>query len=186
MGNTFLSVLRWLKRILLPERGPRLAFWKWLHRRIDPFLARMLSRSARHSTTVMGVSIFIMRGDEGQALGRITQALEYVARSPRHFSRLRRTVTMIGVGAPTIRHGGYVPELRACHLAIDELRVHSIPALAATLVQAVTEARLRRAVFDRRAATPQEVARLPLLRAHASTDFLDRAQAKCGSGLASA
>ena len=131
----------------------------------------------------MGVSLLIMSGNEERARARIAQTLEYVARSPRHFSRLRRTLAMIGVGAPTIRHGRYVPQVRACHLASHELEVHSIPALAAVLVHAVTEARLRQAVFDRRAATPAELQRLPILCARASTDFLDRAQASTSSGL---
>jgi hypothetical protein len=177
---------RWLKRVLWPQRGPLLTFWKWLHRHIDPHLARALSKSARNGPAIMGVPLLIMGGNEESARARIAQALEYVARSPRHLSRLRRTLAMIGVGAPTIRHGRYVPELGACHLATHELHVHSIPALAATLVHAVTEARLRRAVFDRRTGTPEELQRLPLLCARASTDFLDRAQAWMSSGLTSA
>ena len=131
----------------------------------------------------MGIPIFVMAGEETPIRVRLTEVLAYVARSPRHFSRLRRTLTHIGVGAPTIRHGRYVPQIGACNLAVHELQVHSIPALAATLVHAVTEARVRRAVFDRRTATSEEWSRLPVLCLRASADFLDYTQHHAGSGL---
>jgi len=181
-----ISMNRWLRRLLYPLRGPLRVFWIWLHRQLDPLAARVFLSRAQRNPAVMGVAVVVMRGDEGQAVARITQVLEYVARSPRHFSRLCRTIAVIGVGAPPISHGRFVPKLRACHLAVRELQVHSIPALAATLVHAATEARLRRAVFDRRAGTAGEWSRLRVLCARASTEFLDRAQARSASGLSSA
>src|SRR2546430_10297918 len=134
----------------------------------------MIRRPPR-STLFPYTTLFRSRGDEGQAVARITQVLEYVARSPRHFSRLCRTIAVIGVGAPPISHGRFVPKLRACHLAVRELQVHSIPALAATLVHAATEARLRRAVFDRRAGTAGAREHVLALCARAVTEGPDRA-----------
>jgi len=177
---------RWLTKLLYPERGPLRRFWIWLHRQLDPVIARAHLTQVRRSPAVMGIPILVMAGDDTQIRGRIAEVLAYVARSPRHFSRLRRTLTHIGVGAPTIRHGRYVPQIGACNLALRELQIHSIPALAATLVHAVTEARVHRAVFDRRRATPEEWRRLPILCVRASTDFLDYTQHTSRSGLTSA
>jgi len=80
----------------------------------------------------------------------------------------------------------YVPQIRACNLAARELQVQSIPALAATLVHAVTEARVHRAVVDTRSPTSEEWRRLPILCARASTDFLDYTKRSLRSGLTSA
>lgn len=167
---------RWLKLLLRPERGPVLKFWVWLHGWLDPVVARAYLRWPRSRLAVMGIPIDVIGGDEVEVRARIAQVFAYVARSPRHLLRVRRTLNIIGVGAPSIRHGRYVPELRACNLAVHELQVDSIPALAATLIRVVTEARVRHAVFDRRSATPDEWRRLPLLCARAATDFLDRTQ----------
>src|SRR2546430_11318895 len=63
----------------------------------------MIRRPPR-STLFPYTTLFRSRGDEGQAVARITQVLEYVARSPRHFSRLCRTIAVIGVGARSEEH----------------------------------------------------------------------------------
>jgi len=130
---------------------------------------------------IMGISIDVMAGDERQVRTRLAQVLEYLARSRRHLSMVRRTLAVIGVGAPTIRHGRYIPQIHGCNLAVHELDVDPIPALAATLVQVATEARLRQAVFDKRPASADEWERLPVLCAHAAADFLDAARAFSGA-----
>ncbi len=134
----------------------------------------------------MGVAIWVIRGDEVQACARVGEVLHFLARSPRHFARLRRTLTIIGVGAPIVPHGAYISRSRSCNLAVRELELDSIPALAATLIHATTEARLRRAVFERRAATVEEWRRLRVVCARASADFLDYMQTLSRSGLTSA
>ena len=164
-----------LRRVLYPQGGPVAAFWRWIHRQLDPLLARAYLKYAAKSPAVMGMRVYLIAGDEAHALARITEVLEYVARSPRHLSRLRRTLSSIAIGAP-VRHGRYAPQIRACNLAVGELQALSTPALAATLIHAVTEARLRCAVFDRRKASAEEWHRLPIICARASSDFLDRVQ----------
>ncbi len=172
---------RLLTKVLRPERGPLLKFWQWLHRWLDPLIARAYLRYIPKNTDVVGIPINVMAGDERQVQARLAQVFDYLSRSPRHLSRMRRTLKLIGVGAPRIKHGRYVPQIKACNLAVHELEVDSIPALAATLVQVATEARLRQVLFDKRDASADEWQRLPLLCSRAAVDFLDRAQIQSGA-----
>ncbi len=161
-----------LLRVLRPVLKPAVRLFLYF----EPYIARAVVKQARSNPAVMGVAVLVIRGDAVRTRARVAEVLEYIARSPRHLALVRRTLSFIAVGAPTIVHGKYASSFHACHLAVPELHAQSVPALAATVIHAATQARLHRAGFDIRVGSLESRRRAAALCVRASTDFLDSVQ----------
>ena len=143
---------------------------------LERHVGRKVMRSLPESPAVMGIPLVVMRGDPSLAASWVEEILRYIARSPRHFEQLRRTLTCLGVGGPAVKHGTYIFAIHGCNLGVSELQADSIPALAATVVFVSTQARLQRVGFDTRRG-PREMRRRALrLCARSSREFLDYVQ----------
>jgi len=163
---------QFLLRLLRPVLKPVARVYLYL----EPYIARAVLKQARTNPPVMGFAILVIRGDDARTRARVAEVLEYIARSPRHLALLRRTLKCISVGAPTVEHGKYVATLHACHLAVPQLDTQSVPALAATVIQAATQARLHRVGLETDAGPVPLRRRAAALCVRASTDFLDSVQ----------